>query len=449
MTSGATPSAQFAVRTELADAAAMAAVRQARATIGALLLQLGQPVTAKVVGPLPGGLTQLATANAQLLALKLATPLSIGTQVKITAEPGLQRQPTIRIAVQPAPMPAPAASGTSPGFPTAAPPAGTLSTEAQPAPAMPATTAPAVVPVPGSPAAIALGVVTQAAAGQDSIVPLLARLAALPSGSLAALPPPVVEAALRLLAGRIDLNRGALGAEALKQAVLRSGVLANAGPAPGDTKSALLMLRTALRHLLGREIVPVAPVGPRPPPPLRGTPPRAPLPERTPAPDADAPRDLARSLLGHTEASLSRLRLLQMASQPAEAARAAPTSADPAEYHFELPLLLGNETGILQLQVERDGHNKSKPGPRGWRMRFAMRLSALGEVGADIVLLGQATSITIWAAESATADAIEAMLPELAQSLAVRGLDVGAVRLRRGAPATPTRAMGRMLDSAR
>jgi hypothetical protein len=112
-------------------------------------------------------------------------------------------------------------------------------------------------------------------------------------------------------------------------------------------------------------------------------------------------------------------------------------------------MLLGAETGILQLLVQRDGRHKPDPRERGWRMRFAMRFSAIGEIGADIALLGRAANVSIWAAEPATADALEAMLPELAPALASHGLDVAGLRVRRGMPPRRPQAPGQLLDSAR
>ena len=81
-------------------------------------------------------------------------------------------------------------------------------------------------------------------------------------------------------------------------------------------------------------------------------------------------------------------------------------------------------------------------------MRFALSFSAIGEVGAEVALLGQSASVALWAADPDTADALESMLPELAPALAARGLDVTGVRLRRGAPQKPARAPGQLLDSA-
>jgi hypothetical protein len=291
----------------------------------------------------------------------------------------------------------------------------------------------------------------QAAARQDSAAPLLARLATIVTVAAPSLPRPVIEVAQRLLANRIDLNRGAPAAKTLEAAVLKAGVLlAPLTRAPAaDSKSTLLALRGALLAFLGSDTAhPIAPAA-RPAPPIKGEAPRAPPPQLPLAdPSADA-HDTARALLGHTDAALSRLKLLQTASQPPGA-----TSLDaPAPRHelrVEIPVLLGAETGILQLLVERDGKHRREPErQRGWRMRFAVNFSQTGEVGAEVALLGHAASIAIWAADPELADTLDAMLPDLAPAIQRHGLELTSLRVRRGAPQTARAAPGQLLDSAR
>lgn len=280
------------------------------------------------------------------------------------------------------------------------------------------------------------------------MLPLIARLATLTAPTAAALPRPAIEALAVLLGTRLDLNRAPPDGKAVRDAVLRAGIITEPGTrTPADAKSALLQLRSALSGFLGgSQVDAVAPVTRRPPPPLKGEPVRAPLnPPAAPLPDE--PQETARQLLGHTDAALSRTKLLQLASNPADAAR--PATAPAAEFRVEVPMQLGAETGILQLLIERDGKRKRTPAERGWRMRFALNFTATGEVGAEVTLFGRSANISLWAADPDTADALEAMLPELAPALARHGLDVGAVRLRRGAPQPAARVPGQLLDSAR
>lgn len=349
-----------------------------------------------------------------------------------TPAPVALSSPAAVAAVQPQAMP----SVASP-YPASSPPPA-----AQQLP-LPAGARPAAPP-------LNLADPAQAAARQDSAAPLLAKLAMLVAATVSPLPRPVLDAAQRVLANRIDLNRAVPDGRALEAAVLKSGVVTTptTREAPANSKSALLALRTSLLAVLGGDgAAPVEPVA-RAAPPIKGEPPRAPAPQAALAdPAADGP-ETARTLLGHTDAALSRLKLLQAASQPAEARADGPVPR--TELRVEIPMLLGTQTGILQLMVERDGkHKREQDRQRGWRMRFAMNFSETGEVGADIALLGRAASISIWAADPDTADALDEMLPDLAPAIQRHGLELTSLRVRRGAPKATRATPGRLLDSAR
>ncbi len=318
------------------------------------------------------------------------------------------------------------------------------------APQPPPAAAGAAAPVRPAAPPLNLADPAQAAARQDSAAPLLARLAAIVTAAAPSLPRPVLEVAQKLLANRVDLNRSTPDGKALEGAVLRAGVLLSplTRQAPGDSRAALLALRSGLIGLLGDDATaPVTPAS-RPAPPIRGEPPRAPTPQPV-LPDLSGDgQETARTLLGQTDATLSRLKLLQSASQPAVESRS--DAATPrSELRVEVPVLLGAETGILQLLVERDGKQKRQQRERGWRMRFAMNFSETGEVGADIAMLGRSASVAIWAADSDIADALDAMLPELGPAIQRHGLELTSVRVRRGTPRPASPAPGQLLDSAR
>jgi hypothetical protein len=353
-----------------------------------------------------------------------------------------------------APQPAPAQPQSIPPAPVAQP----SPRPVQPSPyrvrgapvsaAHPVTSAAAVRP---SVPPLNLADPAQAAARQDSAAPLLARLAAAVASVAPSLPGPVIEAALKVLANRVDLNRAAPDGKALEAAVLKSGVLLTPpGREPAaDSKTTLLALRSALLSLVGNDLPAPAEPGHRPAPPIKGEPPRAPTSQTAPPDQPADARDTARTLLGHTDAALSRLKLLQSASQPTPDLRI-DAAAPRNELRVEIPMLLGAETGILQLLVERDAKRKREPeAQRGWRMRFAMNFSATGEVGAEIAMLGHHASIAIWAAEPDIADALDEMLPELAPAIQRHGLELTSLHVRRGVPRPARPAPGQLLDSAR
>lgn len=426
------------------------------------------PATTPNAPPPPAPATALAQPAPTSAAASVPTPSVPATPSPVTANPTPPPSPvpqpavtgtpaSVPVAPTPlapttAPQPAPAAAPTSPApqpatAATLPPPLTPIAQPPTPV-AAPPVARPATPPPASPPLTQILADPVQAAARQDSVLPLIARLATLAAPTAAALPRPALEAIAMLLSTRLDLNRAPPDGKAIREAVLRAGVITEPGTrTPADAKSALLQLRSTLSGFLGGEVEAIAPVTRRPPPPLKGEPVRAPSAQPA-SPLPDEPVETARQLLGHADAALSRTKLLQLASNPADAAR--PNIAAPAaEFRVEVPMQLGAETGILQLLVERDGKHKRTPAERGWRMRFALNFTATGEVGAEIALLGRAANVALWAADPATADALEAMLPELAPALARHGLDVGAVRVRRGAPQPVARAPGQLLDSAR
>jgi hypothetical protein len=310
------------------------------------------------------------------------------------------------------------------------------------APATAAGQPPPVAPTPAIAAATA-----QAAGLQHSAGPLLDALAV----HLPRLPTPVAEAAARVLAGRLSLDRGTPSGEALKAAVLKAGVLVGPAGKPGeppDLKSALTQLKSALLGFLGEDIEPITPVTRRPPPPARGAPPRAFTPD-LPPPAATEGKEAARSLLGQTDGALARLRLLQLTSQGNDAARPGAALPAPAEWNLELPLLLGRELAMAQIQIGRDGKAQGDTRDRGWRLRFALKFSVIGEVGAQIAMVGTRTTVALWADETLTADMLETMLPELAPALAAKGLELTSLTVRRGPPREEARPMGQLMDSRR
>ena len=435
----------------------------------------GQPA-AQVPLPVAAALQQPAVSQVQPTPAPTVQPAAIPMSMLVPV-PGVVVAATPAVSAIPqAPMPAaPAQPGSPPPLTAQPAPILTATLVAQPQQPLPTHPSPypvhvphTVVPVvaqqlplpasaavpPPRPAAPPLNLAdpAQAAARQDSAAPLLAKLAAIVTAAAPTVPRPILEAAQKLLANRIDLNRAAPDGKAIEAAVLKAGVLLTplTREAPADSRSALLALRSTLLAFLGGDgAAPVATAA-RPAPPIKGEPPRAPNPQVA-MPDLPADsHDTARTLLGHTDAALSRLKLLQSASQPVADTRPDAASAPRNELRVEIPMMLGAETGILQLMVERDGRQKRDPErQRGWRMRFAMNFSQTGEVGADITLLARSANIAIWAADPDTADALDEMLPELAPAIQRHGLELTSLRVRRGAPQHALTAPGQLLDSAR
>jgi hypothetical protein len=147
-------------------------------------------------------------------------------------------------------------------------------------------------------------------------------------------------------------------------------------------------------------------------------------------------------LHSHTDGALSRLKLMQIASLP-DADRSG-TQA-PSPLRLELPLLVGAELAMAQLQIFRDGQRQKSEGKRGWAVRFAVATAATGEVGAEIGLNGKTLSVALWATEPETAEALESSLPELEAALHQIGVHP-TVHLRKGPPAAAVTSPGQLVD---
>ncbi len=283
-------------------------------------------------------------------------------------------------------------------------------------------------------------------ARQGSVAPLMAHLAQ--AAQAPETPEAVRDAAWRVLARRLDGSKDGLTGKAVAEALAGAGTLAAETSEAPDIRSALLELRQALFKWIGAAAPRVHVPQAQPLPPMAGDGPRAEralsLDQMPPAPT----HDRASGLLGEADGAVSRLKLLQLASNPGEV-RPGAANPKPTEIRMEVPLLVGRELGLVQFVLERDARPRQQKKERPWRLRFALNFSATGEVGADIALLGRQTQVALWAVNAETAAALEEMLPELGPALAGKGLDLSAVRVRRGRPVSKAIGPGRMLDGAR
>ena len=487
------------------------AVAVARASaLQTLALKAGQVLEARVIGPAPNGGTQVQVGG-QVLNLVLPTLMATGTTLQLEVQgsgANLQlamQAPTAALPANPAPMPitpddvglpqlttplpqsasqpAPAQAAatasaplpqttpqapiatSSPALPQAPLPSSTLPVitppttsvqtpqaqaayRATPAPATPLTVADAEPFRPTTQQAALNNLVHTDVQRQDTMQGLTAALSAI-TGRVD-LPEPVARAAQAVLAGQVPLDQGKLDGAALQRAVQSSGVFQEATLARGelplpqtDMKSALLSLRQNLSAWVGQmaALIPAAAIAP----PVRGGVPRARGAEAPPIDPVEGPEAIGKHLLEHTEASLSRLRLHQHASLPEQA-----NTQAPADWSMDLPVLIGQQQSILHLQIHRDAQHESETETeRGWQMRFAIALPALGEVGAQVSLRGSATGVMLWADEPATAVSLDAELPALRSALANVGLQAGTVFVRQGAPLQLTPApSGHFVDSS-
>jgi hypothetical protein len=187
------------------------------------------------------------------------------------------------------------------------------------------------------------------------------------------------------------------------------------------------------------------------PPPFRGA---------LPSPQAIAQASLVPNaplaetvhrLLDDTDAAIARQTLLQVASLP-DRTDAPGHRIDPTvpQWNFEIPFATPQGTAMAQFEVSRDGAGEEPdPAKRAWRARFSLNVEPSGPVHALITLIGDKTSVRMWAERPATAAQLRAGVSELSQALTKAELNPGDIVVRDGLPPPPAPVKaGHFLDRA-
>src|SRR6202022_3920373 len=156
-------------------------------------------------------------------------------------------------------------------------------------------------------------------------------------------------------------------------------------------------------------------------------------------------------LLGDTDAAIARQTLLQVASLP-DRVDTAGVRIDPSapRWHFEIPFAALQGTAMAQFEISRDGGGSEvEAAKRVWRARFSIDIEPAGPVHALISLIGDKTSVRMWAERPATAAQLRADASQLSQALVNAELQPGDIVIRDGAPSQPApAAAGHFLDRA-
>jgi hypothetical protein len=187
------------------------------------------------------------------------------------------------------------------------------------------------------------------------------------------------------------------------------------------------------------------------PPPFRGAQPSA-QPVALPSlpPDA-APATAMRRLLGDTEAALARQTLLQVASLPDRVDSSTPR-VDPAapRWHFEIPFATPQGTAMAEFEISRDGGGSElEAAKRIWQARFSLDVEPAGPVHALVSLIGETTSVRMWAERPETATQLRAGAAQLSHALAKAELQPGDIVIGDGKPPQSAPApAGHFLDRA-
>jgi hypothetical protein len=188
-----------------------------------------------------------------------------------------------------------------------------------------------------------------------------------------------------------------------------------------------------------------------PPPPFRGALPAA-QPIASPSIAPDAPLSTtAHHLLADTDAALARQTLLQVASLPDRIDLAGPkVDVTAPSWNFEIPFVTPQGTAMAQFEISRDGGgNEVEASKRVWRARFSIDVEPTGPIHAQVSLVGDKTSVRMWAERPATAAQLRAGASQLSLQLCRAELQPGDIVIRDGNPpqAAPARA-GHFLDRA-
>lgn len=268
------------------------------------------------------------------------------------------------------------------------------------------------------------------------------------------LPDPVAKAMQQILGLRLNPAQN-LSADDIQQSLRMSGQFREANAAvprqgapagQADLKTVLLSFRALLQQF-GAEAQLTRPAA-QPKAPSRQEAPQAQaqaggrgfLPGTTP--------QILQAVLKETDAALARVRMTQLVNTGLAGDDRAQATSRPMDLVFELPLALGQETGILQLQVGRDGSGQAEDGDNepAWRLRFAMDLTATGPVEAAVSLRGGGTYVRLWVERSATFDGLKALEETMMASFADAGLDLQEFRLVRGLPPKAAAKYGTLVD---
>jgi len=309
---------------------------------------------------------------------------------------------------------------------------------------------------PGPAAQIAGALQKPLAEQQAGLASLFAQIGSLTGAQGAAnvaLPESVVKAMQQILGLRLNLS-GSSNAGDLQQAVRQSGQFREAQLAlPGagsggtqDLKSALLSFKSLLQQLGARSEI-VRPAG-QPSAPSRHSAPQGQAPQSSSGYWAGAAPQNLQALLKETDAALARLRLTQLSNTGLARDGAPQATSKPMELVLELPLALGQETAVMQMQIGRDGAGSQSEAESesAWRLRFALDLTATGPLEAAISLRGGGTYASLWVDRKETYDSLNGVRETMEAAFADAGLDLQELRLIRGLPPKTAAYYGSTID---
>lgn len=431
----------------------------ANAATGTSLAQLVQLKPGDVINALVLSLIKDTTFRLQLpsgtLDVQTDQPLIPGTRVEVAVK-GTAAAPELLLTPLPDAKALRGGSAAQTGAPVSA------RAEAQP---------PLPPPTPERLGQIAAAIVRDAATRQGGIAQLYADLEASLSQPKVSMPSPVIDAAQRLFALRLDATEPAgIDADAIKLALARSGFVGNPGAAsdpsrsgvPLDARAVLLSLREVLKNWESAERTALpagtpspasAPAAQRPAGPMLPYPNGPTVPQ--PAADASLPanataRELASHLLDKTDSAIAREMILKIASLPERTElNTRPADANPSRMTFDIPMAMPTGTAVAQIRIERDGAKRDGDIVEPvWRANFSVDLEPIGAVHVRIALIGGKATVTMNAERPESAESLQAGLPLLEAGLRGAEIEPGVLTCQAGQPAAASADHGLYVDHA-
>ncbi len=285
---------------------------------------------------------------------------------------------------------------------------------------------------------------------QASVAGVFAQIGALSAAASVgkiALPEPVKQVMQQLFGLRLG-GSGSVTGKDVAQAVKTSGLFREntltqgAKPQGADLKSLLGQLRGLLDGL-GIKGQPVKPFMQPPVPSLH----QAPKGQRSAggststiaADDGVDPKTLLTKLMQDTDSALSRIRLSQMVSRGLGGDDGQGTQVSHGkgmDVVMDLPLAVGQETAVLQMQIGRDPeHDGGENGEeQAWRLRFGLDLTATGPLEAAVSLRGGDTFVSLWLEREEMHRTLGEQRETIEAAFADAGLDLQELRFIRGLP---------------
>lgn len=290
-------------------------------------------------------------------------------------------------------------------------------------------------------------------AGMGSLFAQIGTLMTAQSAGRVSLPDPVVKAMQQIFGFRLDASQ-TVTAKQLQQAVAQSGQFREAGlalPAGAassapDLKSVLLSFKSLLQSL-GAEPDVSHPAN-QPAPPARTGSPHGQAQIAAGGHWAGAAPQNLKSLLRETDTALARLRLTQLSNAGLGSDDRPHSASKPMDLVLELPLAVGQQTAVMQLQIGRDGGGGADEEDEegAWRLRFALDLTATGPLEAAVSLRGGGTYASLWIDRKETFDALNSVRETMEAAFADAGLDLQELRLIRGLPPKAAARSGALVN---